>query len=290
VGFGFGRIGWLALGPRDVFHPWFGAGHSFTVVNFNDLHNRGFVTPGGRAFGSNLERVMTDERMRNSIMHVSAQDFANGRMTRSAGPVSESMLRSASVMRGGLPVSPARANLGTRVGNTAGFRSGTANEHYFSRNTESPGRTANFGAGPASSNNWSRYATGNQSGRWPAAVNGGSYSGQRSAPATPGNQGSWRGFASRPAPSGGASGYGQSAPRGGWQGYSNPSRSYSSGASRPPLNLNRPIMRQRSEGTSSSGRSAPSGGRTYSEPHSSGGGGGTSHGSSGGSHDGGGKR
>ena len=141
-------------------------------------------------------------------------------------------------------------------------------------------------------------------GRWPAAVNGGSSGFQgRSAPATQGNQYSWQRFASPSPYSSGRTGSGQSSQRGGWQGYSSTPRGYSGGlggGSRPPLHLNRPIMRQRapSSGYYGGGRtySAPSGGgRNYSAPsggsghsssapHSSGGGGGHS---SGGGHGGG---
>ena len=133
VGFGFGSVGWLALGPRDVFHPWYGAGHSFAVANFNSLHGAGFVTPGGRPYGSNLERAMTDERIRSAIRNVSAQDFASGRMSHST-PVSESMLRNASMVRGTLPVAPTRASLGSRVASPVGMHAESAgSEHFFSR-------------------------------------------------------------------------------------------------------------------------------------------------------------
>jgi hypothetical protein len=347
VGVGFGSIGWLPLGPRDVFHPWYGGGRGFNVININEFHSRGagFTTPGGRPYGSNLENMMSNGRVRGALTNVSQHDFVNGHMSHGM-PVSEGMLHSASVMRGSLPVTPTRAILGNRVGNPGSFRSGGANsEHFFSRSS-TPGRfggnTGAFGARGngmatgragmeagrqpgqgASNNNWSRYATGNQAGR--PAGNAPSFGGQRSTPAPQGNQGSWRGFSSRPAPSGGRTGYAQPTQRGGWQGYSGQPRSYSgggnAGGSRPPLELNRPLMRQRPEGgyfgggrsysaPSGGGRnySAPSGGgRNYSAPSGGGrgysapsggsqsnsaprggGGGGGSHGGGGGSHGGGG--
>ena len=137
----------------------------------------------------------------------------------------------------------------------------------------------------------------------------------RSAPAARGAyQNNWQHYAS-PNPYGGAR-----------QGWNNQSRSYSGGGygggSRPPLELNRPVMRQRAPSTgaygggygggrtyaspsggaygggrtysapSGGGRtySAPSGGHSYSAPRSSGGGGGGgghSSGGGGGSHGGG---
>jgi hypothetical protein len=298
-GFGFGSIGWLALGPRDVFHPWFGPGHSFSALNFHDIHGAGFIRPGGPAYGSNLERAMTDARMRGAIRNVSAQDFASGRMGRSM-PVSEGMLRSASAMRGTLPVAHPQGNLGSRAGSFSGNRSATASgQHFFSRNgTTQAGRTETGAAGArGSSNNYQRFGSGNSSSRWPASVNGGSSASQgRSAPSTSGNRPSWQRFASPNPYSSGRAGSGASTQRGGWQGYSNQSRGYSGGGSRQPLNINPRIMGQRapsggyyggrSSSTPSRTYSAPSSGGSHSSsaPHSSGGGGGHS---SGGGHGGG---
>ena len=257
-GFGFGSIGWLALGPRDIFHPWFGAGHSFGAMGFNDIHGAGFVRPGGPRFGSNLETMRTDARMRGAVRNVSSQDFASGRMGRSM-PVSESMLRSASMMRGNLPVAHTQSSFGNRAGNFSNNRSATASgQHFFSRSgANSVGRT--YSTTGRASYNWQGVGRGNQSERWPAAVNGGGQG--RSNPAPQRSQYNWQRFASPSPYSSGRTGSGQTSQRGGWQGYSN-QRSYSGGSgSRPPLNLNRPIMRQRAPSSGSYG-----GGRTYSAP------------------------
>ena len=184
-GLGFGSIGWLALGPRDIFHPWFGAGHGFGALGFNDMHGAGFTHPGGPRFGSNLETMRTDAHVRAAVRNVSSQDFASGRMSRSM-PVSESMMRSANMMRGALPVAHVQSSMGNRAGNFSSNRSATANgEHFFSRSSATsagrPGGTAEgFGArsnsmatgrveagqphAGGSSYNWQRYST---SGRAP---------------------------------------------------------------------------------------------------------------------------
>ncbi|HMD85219.1 MAG TPA: DUF6600 domain-containing protein [Terriglobia bacterium] len=143
--------------------------------------------------------------------------------------------------------------------------------------------------------NWQRFASGNQSGRWPAAVNGPSAGSQgRSGLATQGNRYSWQRFASPSPYSSGRTGSGETSLRGGWQGYSSQSRSYG-GSSRPPLNLNRPIMRQRapsgyygggrgysSPWGASRGKAAPSGGSGHSTSAPRSGGGGGNHSSGGG--------
>jgi hypothetical protein len=176
------------------------------------------------------------------------------------------------------------------------------------------GSTGRMGFG-GTANNWHGFSRGNQSGRGPTAGYGSSAGFQgRSAPAARGYQNNWQRYAS-PSPYGGArSGYGQSTQRGGYQGYSGQSRNYSGGGyagrsggsyygggSRPPLQLNQPLMRQRAPGggyygggrsyaaPSGGGRSysAPSGGggRSYSAPKSGGGGGGVhNYGGGGGGH------
>jgi hypothetical protein len=318
VGLGFGSIGWLALGPRDVFHPWFGAGHRFGAMNFNDIHGAGFVHPGGPRYGSNLETMATDAHVRSALRSVSSQDFASGRMGRSM-PASESMLRSGSMTQGALPVAHPQGSLGNRAGNSTSNRSASANgEHFFSRsgaaptgrtynmtghaggNTESSGVRSNSLAtghagtgqpnGAGSSYNWQRYST---SGRAPAAGNGGSMGSQgRNAPTTQGNRYSWQRFASPSPYSSGRTGSGMTSQRGGWQAYSSQPRSYGGGP-RPPLNLNRPIMRQRAPNSyygggssyssgGSRGKAAPSGGSGHSTSAPRSGGGGGSHGSGGG--------
>jgi hypothetical protein len=293
-GFGFGSIGWLALGPRDIFHPWFGPGHAFSAVSFDNLRRGGFVTPGGRPFGSNLERAMTDARMRNAVMHVSAQDFASGRVTRS-GPVSESMLRNASMVRGTVPIVHNAASLGNRTASPSSFRSSTAGgEHFFSRSgATTAGRTSSFSSGRAetgsfgnrgSSNSYQRFGSANSSSRWPTPVSGG-FQG-RSSPTTRGSQNNWQRFAS-PNPYSGRNGSGASNGRSGWGGYSSRPAGNSGGSYSRPLNLSQPIMRQRAPSNSSSGgrtSSPSSGGHTYSAPRSSGGGGRSSGGGHGGGH------
>ncbi len=304
-GFGFGSIGWLALGPRDVFHPWYGAGHGFAAMGFNDIHGAGNIRAGGPRFGSNLETMGTDAHVRSALRSVSSQEFSSGRMGHSM-PVSENMLHSASMIRGSLPVGHTQASMGRPASNFSGNRSMTASgEHFFSRSgSESMGRvggsTEAYGARTNSmatgrteagsartpSYNWQRYAT---PGRSPASGNNSSaYQGR-----TAGN--SWQRYASPNPYSGGRqSYYGQQGSSRGWNGAAPRSGgSYYGGGSRPPLNLNRPIMSPRSNSGSSSGngrtQSAPrnsGGGHSYSAPRGGGGGGGGGHSGGGGGHGG----
>ncbi len=308
VGVGFGSVGWLPLGPRDNFHPWWGAGRGFNATNFSNLNGRGFTHVGGRPYGSNLENVMTNGRIRGAITSVSTQNFVNGRIRNNYQPVSENMLHGASMMHGALPVAPNRGNFGARVGNRAGFSSPSANgQHFFSRSSVGAGRISNFstqqgrfgavapraegqvtgrGGVPNSSQspNWQRFAGSSQTYRWPAAVN--MPGSERSNPAPQGRTSSWQGYG-RPSqvPMGGASrAYeSRSGGPGGWNAPAPRSGGSYYGAGRQPLQLNRPIMRERPAGGGSYGggktNSAPAGGHTSSTPR---GGGGESHGGGGG--------
>ncbi len=211
----------------------------------------------------------------------------------------------------------------SRGGATAEGRAGGNAEGFGARsNSIATGRTeTSQPRAGGSSYNWQRYST---SGRSPATASGPSTGFQgRSSTAPQGNQHNWQRFAS-PSPYSGRTGSGQSTQRGGWQGYNSQSRSYSGGGSagrsggwnapaprsggsyygggsRPPLNLNRPIMRQRAPNSGyygGGGRtySAPSGGNhnssapksggghSYSAPKSSGGGGGGHSSGGGGGH------
>ncbi len=249
IGFGFGSIGWLALGPRDIFHPWYGAGHMFSAMNFNAMHGAGFIRAGGPSFGSNLERAMGDARIRAAVRNVSAQDFAAGRMGRSM-PVSEGMLRNASVMRGNLPMGPSRTSFGARAGGFSSYRGATANgQHFYSRGSagsvgRAGGSTGGFGGRSnsvapgrteAGQGGWRNYSNagrtgGGSTGYSNAGRAGGTSTWQgRTGGSTAGAQNNWQRYAS-PNPYAGRAQSGASTQRGGWQGYSGGSRGYSGGA------------------------------------------------------------
>jgi hypothetical protein len=140
VGFGFGSIGWLPLGPHDGFSPWWGHGRSFNVTNITNIngsHGPVIGHPGRGPFGSNLQNVMTNPHVRGALTTVSTQNFVNGRIAHNLQPVNENMLRQAGVVRGTLPVVPTQASLqpGNRAVNPAGLPSARANgERFFTKN------------------------------------------------------------------------------------------------------------------------------------------------------------
>jgi FecR protein len=122
VGFGFGSVGWLPVGPCDTFYPWYGRYgshyHTVNVTNvtvINNFHNgpgRGFggIAPlrSGGAY-SNLRMAAVNERVRGGISTVPTGEFGTGR-ARPVG-VSGDTFRGGRVIAGNLPVVPTREAL-----------------------------------------------------------------------------------------------------------------------------------------------------------------------------------
>jgi hypothetical protein len=316
VGFGFDSIGWCPLGPRDRFNPWWGRGRGFNSMNINNINNfrtTRFNGPGGRTYGSNLQGIMTNARMRGAITTVSSQNFANGRIARNLQPVNQNMLRQGSLMQGRLPVTPTKASLQpvNRPVNRGALPAAGANNQRFSTRNGGPASRASLPAGQMNSQangqraganaparagsmapttrpgmagtrqntamgaqaGWQRFGGGNQITRSPAALNrpgaGGQY---RAAPApqnaqarqaTPqGNQGGWQRFSSQSARANRGAGVAGPQGRGGWSSPAPRGGGSAYGGSRPPLQLNHPIVRERA----GSGGGYGGGGRTYSAP------------------------
>ncbi len=137
-GFGFGSIGWLALGPHDYCHPWWGHGASYNQVNITNITNITNVNNynGGPAI-SNFGGAFTNTHVRGAVTSVSTQDFVNGRMPRHVGTMSVSQLRQGSVIQGAVPAVPTRASLSPGRGPArvpAAAQSAAGQRTFFTRN------------------------------------------------------------------------------------------------------------------------------------------------------------
>ena len=95
VGFGYGHIGWIPLGPRDPYYPWYGRRHRRTHVNIN----------------INIYNVYQNARVRGGVTLLDARDFSRGRL-RNVRSLREAELHRARLIHGQLPVVPERAALG----------------------------------------------------------------------------------------------------------------------------------------------------------------------------------
>ncbi len=146
-GFGFGNIGWLALGPADFFHPWWGWG--VTRVGFTGyvgFHDR--FGWGGRGFGplyrgphgfSNIGRFDNDARIRAGVSSIRGDQFGHGVGHFERG-MTAAQFHSASFMTGRVPATPNRESLGRVESHVSPGIARTAsanNEHFFSQSRSS---------------------------------------------------------------------------------------------------------------------------------------------------------
>jgi hypothetical protein len=102
VGFGFGGVGWVALAPFEVFHPWWGRG-------FYGGFRGGFY--GGHTTivnNVNVYNSFRNARVTGGAIGVNAGGFGRGaRFT----ALNRTQLQSAGAVHGVLPVSPDRSSL-----------------------------------------------------------------------------------------------------------------------------------------------------------------------------------
>ena len=278
-GFGFGSIGWLPLGPLDIFHPWWGRWGGGGLAMAALYH-------GGRDFariGSNLGRAFTDARVRGGLTAVDARTFAGGRIAGHLQPVSLRDFRQARTIDGRLGIEPTREAMsashtaarasaipGRSFSQTRFFTSGAAGQRSWAR--------AGGAAGSGFSSFASRPAPGSMSRPGssfarPAAPYSRAVGPAGGSMARGGEQGGWQRFAQSPGTRGGVTeqrgfvgsrpGWTQPGQAGGWQRFDQTNRQ----TARQPLNLNRPFMTQRNGG---SGNATRTGG--YAAPRSYGGG------------------
>jgi hypothetical protein len=143
-GFGFGSIGWLACGPADFFHPWWGWGVGRVgFVGFGGWHGGwdhgiGPLYRGPHGF-SNFGRFDNDARIRAGVTSIHGDQFGHGGGGFERGMTS-TQFHQASFMTGRVPATPTRESLG-RVENHVSpgiARSASANNgHFFSQTRSS---------------------------------------------------------------------------------------------------------------------------------------------------------
>ena len=326
IGFGgWGRVGWLPVGPGDWFHPWYGGwGGRYGVVGvgaFGGFHE-GFSPLGNGRF-SNFDAALRNDRVRGGFSSMAGNEFGRGAVSMHQDRISEASFRGANAMTGRMPVNPSRESFSPsgRAANPSTIRGGEAgSQHFFSSNRAGfAGGAANrgesgFGGNRGSFANGSRGFEGNTANRGNASGTQGWHSftpPQGSSVNRSGqgfNNGNDRGTGSfSPAERGGAQPQSSAraySPNASQREFSSPNTSSrgsyggsSNSYNRPPLNMRQPIVTPRGgynessrgyNGGSSGGqpRGSYSAPRSYSAPQ--GGGGYRGGGGSGGSYHGGG--
>jgi hypothetical protein len=314
-GFGFGRVGWLPCGPGDFFHPWFGRfGGRVNVVNTTIVNHGVAPLAGNRGTQfSNFHGALTSERTRSGISSMEGSQFGKSGVPTHQPGFSAASFKQASMMTGKMPVSPSRQSYSptNRAPGESSVRNATASSQHFFNPLARTSAASNVGARTSGMNSGSRAAV--NSGAKSAGTSGSSRTltpPQHSATSGAATGRTNQPSASHPATSTAQGAQGSQAGKGGWQHYSPSAQSpygrspygqspYGGsrggaygGYSRPPLNMNRPIVRPRGGYPGAPGgvyRGAPQGGATrgtQSAPPSGGASrGGTAGGSShGGSH------
>lgn len=126
VGFGFGNVGWVALAPFEVFHPWYGPGW---------FGGGRFGMPNNIVRNANIMTAFRNARVANGVVAVSAQDFQRGAF-RNQIAVNRAQLLQGSLVRGAMPITPTASNLrfsDRPVAASSIPRSEAGNQRFFSR-------------------------------------------------------------------------------------------------------------------------------------------------------------
>jgi len=302
--FGFGGgFGWVPLGPFEVVHPWWGPGF-YGGVGFH----------GALIANANIYGAYRNARIAGGVTAVSAHDFANGRFTNNTMHVSAEQLRSASLVKGQVPVAPTSASLrfSNRAVTTPAHATNFTSTHFFSHSQPAAINRVPFAQQQRSLSQASGRTAGTSTGAWRPAGETASRGATGTASTGGGSTGAWRRFGDSPAgtESRGAStqpslNNGSQASRtqgttpGSWQRFpssgassgTSSTRGYSSSGYGSPrsLQIAPPIVRERSSSSSSSSGSSTARTSTYSSSggsshaastggHSSAGGGGGGHG------------
>ncbi len=103
LGIGLGGLGWIALAPFELFHPWWGHGWGHGFYGRGGYgYGRGGYGRYGNAMGYRNAAV------RGAAITASGNTFGHGRGT--YGRATSAQLRNASLIRGQLPVTATRAS------------------------------------------------------------------------------------------------------------------------------------------------------------------------------------
>ncbi len=137
LNFGFGNIGWVPLAPYETYHPWYGRHRGYGRGGYG--RGRGGVnnTTIHIDNSTNIYTKYRNARAHNGVSLVDAESFSRGRVN-APRSLRAAELRRATLMRGQIPVVPARQSRGRVVrASNRSAGAGTANSvrrsNFFSR-------------------------------------------------------------------------------------------------------------------------------------------------------------
>jgi len=138
VSVGFGSVGWLPLGPGDLFYPWYGRnGSQSKGISVTDATN---ITRLTRVVAplrddnefSNVSLAAVDGRIRKAISALPADRFGTGRSAPET--VGRSAFRGGRIITGNLPIVPTREMLTATNGPAkASSMLNGARQEYFTK-------------------------------------------------------------------------------------------------------------------------------------------------------------
>jgi hypothetical protein len=135
---GFKSVGWLPLGPGDLFYPWYGRNETqLKGVGITDETNPTRLTRvvaplrDDNEF-SNLSLAIVDERIRQAISMLPADGFGTGRSA--PGTVGRRAFRDGRIITGNLPIVPTKEMLiATNLPAKPSMSNGAPQEQYFTK-------------------------------------------------------------------------------------------------------------------------------------------------------------
>ena len=139
VSVGFGSVGWLPLGPGDLFYPWYGPNTSqLKGVSITDATN---ITRLTRVVAplrddnefSNLSLAAVDGRIRQAISTLPVDGFGTGRSAPET--VGRRAFRDGHIITGNLPIVPTKDTLTAtnRPAKPSSMLNGGGQEQYFTK-------------------------------------------------------------------------------------------------------------------------------------------------------------
>jgi FecR protein len=133
VGFGFGNVGWVALAPFEVFHPWWGRGF---------YGGGGFNNRSLNITNINVTNVYRNSRFANGVHSVAAADFQGGRFN-NVNRMSGSQIQGAGAINGRMPFTPGAQNMRFSDRQVGSVPRTNSNAQFFTHQTPNPvGRTS----------------------------------------------------------------------------------------------------------------------------------------------------
>ena len=274
VGFGFGNVGWVALAPYEVFHPWWGRGYYGSAGYYNRSVN---VT------NINVTNVYRNARYANGVHAVGAADFQSGRFN-NVSRLSGAQIQNAGAINGRMPFTPGAQNMRFTDRQVASVPRTNSNARFFTHQTPNPVGRSNVGQSStpgqsgavrnqgAAGGGAARSQTSVQSGADSGWRRFGSPAGQTSGGQAAGGQASGTARTDRPAANsqGGWQRFGSTGQASPSQGtprpsYSSPSQSAGrqfgnsggSSAGQQSVRITPPVVRERSGGQTYGNQSAP---------------------------------